>query len=346
MTRISPRRRIERAGVNALRSLLEDHDHLVQEIDGGADHGEDLYVAIVRDGRRTGHVVAVQVKSGKKYRRASGYAIPVEDHREDWTQSQIPVIGVVYDLDEGRLFWINLTKELRDGSAASWIQIPRENELSHKTICHFIASFEAFGKAPQSQTQPASTGRSDREGGLQQGARLSSGLDGGSGARSVSRPRSQALEEQQNGGAVIEPAAPARGQAMSAAVVTPPDLPRPQQGLITVKGVLGSINFDGETVTIRKDGYGPRMKGIQSLPVGEIDHVIVKPATAMFHGYIQLVVPAHPPASDRRLSTASGRPHREDPDSMSYPRRVNREIELLKMEIESAIARAKRAQNS
>ncbi len=134
MAKVNSRRRIERAGVNALRSLLEDHHHLVQEIDGGADHGEDLYVAVVREGRRTGHLVAVQVKSGQKYTRAQGYAIPVEDHREDWKQSRIPVIGVVYDLDKKQLFWTNLTQELRDGNDANWIHIPRTNELSPKTM--------------------------------------------------------------------------------------------------------------------------------------------------------------------------------------------------------------------
>lgn len=107
---------------------------------------------------------------------------------------------------------------------------------------------------------------------------------------------------------------------------------------VTVKGILGSINFDGKTVTIRKQGHGPRMKGVQALPVDKIEKVIVKPATAMFHGYIQFVVRELPPAPDRRFSTASGRPHREDPDSMSFPKRANNEIEDLRKRIEAAIA--------
>ena len=85
------------------------------------------------------------------------------------------------------------------------------------------------------------------------------------------------------------------------------------------------------------------MKGIRSFTVREIDHVIVKPATAMFHGFIQFVIRDHPPAPDRRFSAASGRPHREDPDSMSYPRRANREIESLRERIEVAVARYRRA---
>nr|WP_262928595.1 DUF4429 domain-containing protein [Streptomyces sp. CBMA152] len=150
-------------------------------------------------------------------------------------------------------------------------------------------------------------------------------------------------QEEQQISADAAPAAGGQGPsgAVSAEAVTPPVVCSDQKRLTTVKGVLGSINFDGETVTIRKEGYGPRMKGIRSLTVREIDHVIVKPATAMFHGYIQFVVRDHPPAPDQRLSTASGRPHREDPDSMSYARRANREIEHLKAKIESAIVTAR-----
>lgn len=144
MARVRSGRRVERAGVNALRSLLEEHDHLVQEIDGGADHGEDLFLMFVRDGRRTGHVVAIQVKSGRKYKRAHGYAIPVEAHREDWTQSQIPVVGVVYDKDEQKLFWVNLTDELRRGNQSSWIRVHPEYELNDETIKGFAAKLQRY----------------------------------------------------------------------------------------------------------------------------------------------------------------------------------------------------------
>ncbi|MFE8950617.1 DUF4365 domain-containing protein [Streptomyces sp. NPDC007856] len=509
MATISASRKIERAGVNALRTLLEEHDHLVQEIDGGADHGEDLYVGFASEGRRTGHVIAIQVKSGQKYKRAHGYAIPVADHRDDWKESRLPVVGVVYDRDEKRLFWVNLTKELRRGSEATWIQVPRANELSDGSLPGFISELQGFidaqgmwlgsedetegqppdavgesskgnlklttprtlseatspGPEPKQRStvtaEPNRTGPTSghdaavaalkvdrhraRERGYQDGVRLAphvgwsaldelanrdfdfgSWLEGWrngwldiqmgrapsgttrptwlplladhlgalvdpigyerwsftpsrayidgfvAGLRTVwqdagatisggispkqqsaspqSAPTSGASTarnhgEQQTSNADAAPAAPAGSQRPSRAVpgeaVTPPIVCSDQKRLTTVKGVLGSINFDGETVTIRKEGYGPRMKGIRSLTVREIDHVIVKAATAMFHGYIQFVVRDRPPAPDQRLSMASGRPHREDPDSMSYTRRANREIEHLKKEIERAIASAR-----
>jgi hypothetical protein len=151
VSHVRPNRRTERAGVNALRSLLEEHDHLVQEIDGGADHGEDMFLLFVDNGRRTGHVVSIQVKSGRKYKRANGYAIPVEEHREDWKRSQIPVVGVVFDKDERRLFWVNLTEELRKGNTAPWIRVHLDYELNDATIKGFVAKLQRYIAAKNMQ---------------------------------------------------------------------------------------------------------------------------------------------------------------------------------------------------
>jgi hypothetical protein len=127
-------RKIERAGVNALRSLLEEHDHIVQEIDGGNDHGEDMIVNFTRAGKRTPYWIAIQVKSGKKYKRAHGYAIPVEDHFEDWRQSRIPILGVVYDMKKRELFWVNLTEQLRSvDKSPGWVQVANTSPLNPET---------------------------------------------------------------------------------------------------------------------------------------------------------------------------------------------------------------------
>ena len=88
---------------------------------------------IVKDGQRTGEYVAIQVKSGEKYRRSAGYAIPIEQHRLDWERSLIPVVGIVLDAKTRRLYWVNLTEALRDGDTSSWIKVRPESELSQ---CH------------------------------------------------------------------------------------------------------------------------------------------------------------------------------------------------------------------
>ncbi|MFJ2232169.1 outer membrane protein assembly factor BamB family protein [Streptomyces halstedii] len=145
MATIHPNRRIERAGVNALRTLLDADGHLVQELADGTDHGEDCFVMLARGGERTGYAFMAQVKAGKKYKRARGYAINVGRHGRDWRFSKLPVIAVVYDVDERRLFWINLTQQLGLAQAEpSWVAIPRENELHAGSIGAFCAHIEEF----------------------------------------------------------------------------------------------------------------------------------------------------------------------------------------------------------
>ncbi|MFD4634786.1 DUF4365 domain-containing protein [Streptomyces sp. NPDC058284] len=166
-------RRIERAGVNALRALLEENDHIVQEIDGGNDHGEDMIVNFTRGGKRTGYWIAIQVKSGKKYKRAHGYAIPVEDHFDDWRQSRIPIIGVVFDMKKKQLFWVNLTDQLRStDTSPGWIQISNTARLDTETVHEFYTEISAYVGDARMRIRAAS-----QEEALTEAVRARQGLD-------------------------------------------------------------------------------------------------------------------------------------------------------------------------
>jgi hypothetical protein len=131
-------RRMERRGVNKLQTLLDEHNNLVYPTEGGADHGEDMHVGLVLKGHRTGVHIAIQVKSGKSFRRSGGFAIPVDGHREDWRDGNIPVIGVVYDPHADSLYWVNMTEYLRANEDASTIPVSVKNELDDSTVTSFI----------------------------------------------------------------------------------------------------------------------------------------------------------------------------------------------------------------
>jgi hypothetical protein len=113
MPRIPKGRRVGQAAVNALRALLEEHDHIVQEISGQNDFGEDLYVTFTDNGDITSDTIKVQVKGGESWRRGNGYAVPVDQHSDTWADGNIPVYCVVYDPDSKRLHWANATQQLR-----------------------------------------------------------------------------------------------------------------------------------------------------------------------------------------------------------------------------------------
>ncbi|WP_380277489.1 DUF4365 domain-containing protein [Kitasatospora purpeofusca] len=151
MTKVRATRVTERAGVNEFRSLMESAGHIVQEIDGGNDQGEDCYLSFTRLGERTGEIVAVQVKSGGAYRRPVGYGIPCRNHLRDWTLSRIPVIGVVYDPELRKLFWVNMTEHLLErigrGETPKSVPIGETEILDATTVAHFVASASRFIEA-------------------------------------------------------------------------------------------------------------------------------------------------------------------------------------------------------
>src|SRR4051812_23570487 len=94
LPKVPDARRPSRAAVNALRTLLERHNHIVQEVDGQNDFGEDQHVTFTEDGEVTGDLVKIQVKGGRSWRRSDGYAVPVGDHGGTWADGNIPVLCV------------------------------------------------------------------------------------------------------------------------------------------------------------------------------------------------------------------------------------------------------------
>jgi hypothetical protein len=112
VAKVSAGRRTTTAAVNALRTLFESRDHIVQDIDQRNDFGEDLYVQFT-DGREvTGDVIKVQVKGGTSWRSAGGYRVPVGDHAATWADGNVPVVCVVHDPKTNGLYWANATKQL------------------------------------------------------------------------------------------------------------------------------------------------------------------------------------------------------------------------------------------
>lgn len=148
MPKVPDARRTGRAAVNALRTLLERHNHIVQEVDGQNDFGEDQHVTFTEDGEVTGDLVKIQVKGGRSWRRADGYAVPVGDHGSTWADGNIPVLCVVHDPDTDSLHWANATKQLlsarRNGEVLKTITIRPDRELNDESIADFVAEVRDY----------------------------------------------------------------------------------------------------------------------------------------------------------------------------------------------------------
>ena len=141
-------RAVSRTAVNVTRFLLEGHGHVVQEIDGSNDFGEDLYVTFTQGGERTSDIIAIQVKGGSSYRTRRGFRIPVENHTQQWESSAIPVICIAYDPESQNLHWANATESLENarftGKKLRSIPIDRKDVLDSSSIVRFTEKCHAF----------------------------------------------------------------------------------------------------------------------------------------------------------------------------------------------------------
>ncbi|MCX4543774.1 DUF4429 domain-containing protein [Streptomyces sp. NBC_01565] len=102
-----------------------------------------------------------------------------------------------------------------------------------------------------------------------------------------------------------------------------------------VKGVLGSVSFDGEWITIRKKAAGQAPREFR-LRAADVTGTRLKPASWLFHGYLQFVLPGSPLAREAHGALTGGRPPHPDPHSLSIPRRSNEAAAKLIAAVEAA----------
>lgn len=102
-----------------------------------------------------------------------------------------------------------------------------------------------------------------------------------------------------------------------------------------VKGVQGSIHFDGEWITIKKKPVGQQPREFR-LRATDVTGSRLKPATRLFHGYLQFVLPGSDLAQEEKSLLGGGRPHYDDPHSLSIPHRSNDAAAKLMAAVEQA----------
>ncbi|MER7733676.1 DUF4429 domain-containing protein [Streptomyces erythrochromogenes] len=102
-----------------------------------------------------------------------------------------------------------------------------------------------------------------------------------------------------------------------------------------VRGIQGAVTFDGEWITITKRAVGHQPREFR-LRAADVTGTRLKPASLLFHGYVQFLIPGSAPASESRGLMAGGRPPHSDPHSLSIPHRSNEGAAKLIAAVEQA----------
>lgn len=112
----------ERGGVNAVRTLLDAHGLVVEEVSGRNDYGRDLNVDVTEEGEITGVVIGIQVKGDRRFIRQGDWALPATSKdMKFWADSTVPIVGVLWDPSSGEMRWANLSDHARaDYSLSAW----------------------------------------------------------------------------------------------------------------------------------------------------------------------------------------------------------------------------------
>ena len=158
-------RKMEREGVNAARAFFEKYGCVFVEISLENDYGKDAHVDLGDEVSASSICAGVQIKSGTSYRHGRDYRIPLSKaDSEYWSESTVPMIGIVYDPDDGLLRWVNITQYILglSGPPGSYIPVDGKAVLSLASLRgEFTASVKStivgFRRHPLAQLCDRST---------------------------------------------------------------------------------------------------------------------------------------------------------------------------------------------
>lgn len=124
----------ERVGVEAVRLLFAEMGWFVRE-PARPDYGVDLFVETAfDDGRPTGRLLAVQVKSGASYLGRGDADITFradQAHVDYWMNHSLPVVLVLHDPDERVAYWQAVSADTAESTGKGWkVVVPRAQTLA------------------------------------------------------------------------------------------------------------------------------------------------------------------------------------------------------------------------
>jgi hypothetical protein len=133
---------ISRKGVNAVEAIFLGMGWIFRE-QPISDYGIDAQVEIVDDGKPTGQLIALQIKSGAAYfrTRGAGYVFYGDPrHLDYWDSHSLPVLLILHDPETQTTLWTKIERHLVTvGQNGNWsVEIPAYMTLSSDSA-HYVA---------------------------------------------------------------------------------------------------------------------------------------------------------------------------------------------------------------
>lgn len=124
----------ERVGISAVENIVAAKLGWIWREQPTADFGIDAHIeAVDHDGRPTGQLFAVQVKSGTSYFRSAKDTIAFyvdDEHIRYWDQHALPALLVLHNPVDGTTVWQWANLKAARPTAMGWrIDVPRAKAL-------------------------------------------------------------------------------------------------------------------------------------------------------------------------------------------------------------------------
>ena len=126
---------IEYDGIDSLKKIVRKNGSFFREIHKDTDIGHDSYIEFLvpteTGYQSTGIEVKVQVKSGKSYfNKDYAFIKGDKEHFEYWKNHILPTIGIVYNPETEKLYWVNITEYIFNNSECKSYNIPCRRNLN------------------------------------------------------------------------------------------------------------------------------------------------------------------------------------------------------------------------
>jgi hypothetical protein len=152
MTKRNPNTKIELQGVRYVQAVVQDNDSIFEPFSRENDQGNDCLIEFVKNNIATNYGVYVQIKSGRSYKDSQGYKIPADKaHLSYWNNGINLTIGIVYDPELNKAFWVDITSYLNSNPQVleqehHAIRVDARNEFAQQTFPMFMDYCFKYGE--------------------------------------------------------------------------------------------------------------------------------------------------------------------------------------------------------
>lgn len=111
------------------------------------------------------------------------------------------------------------------------------------------------------------------------------------------------------------------------------------------KGYNGTLDFDGEWLTITRSGFVARLftdGGTQRLHISQVTAVTHKPGTRLMRGFLRFTLPGSGEPTHRIPRRVSQSQIESDPLTVTFNRGSNQQFEIVRAAVDDALVRLRK----